>query len=151
MDTVNKTGIPSGIIVMLLFAVGAIALMSLSLPQQLNANSDTVEVAEIKEGQIIDLTHLPQNLILPNSAELKNVGISTLGGVEIISAEYISTEENPPIKLTWLDSSGNQVGYSSHSVLNKPLYYGFHDGASGVIKIWPHLGAQKVKIEIWKE
>lgn len=127
-------------------AVGAIIVALISQEE-----SVIVVTSEIQEGQIIDLAYLPQNMILPNGAELKKISMQTLAGVEIISAEYISSEAYPPIKLTWLDSNGKGVAYSSHTVLNKPLYYGFHDGDSGVIGIWPHLGARKVKVEIWKE
>lgn len=131
----------SGIIVIVLFVV-AVAFMLLPIPQHME------EVAVIKEGQILNLADLSQNMILPNGAELKNFEISILSGVEIISAEYISSEAYPPLKLTWLDS-GNNVGYSSHTILNKPSYY-FYGGGSGVIKIWPHHGAKEVKVEIWK-
>lgn len=132
------------IIALLVIGVAIVALV----PHNEFVSSHAVSVGD---GQVMDLANFPQNLILPNGAELKNVGNQTLSGVEIISAEYVSNETYSPIKLTWLDSGRNKVGYSSHTVLNKPSYYGFYDGASGIVKIWPHLGAKKVKVEIWKE
>ncbi len=154
MNTVSKTkiNVPSGIIVLVLLLVVGVSAIALMSHSHFASPAESADImVEVQDGHVIDLAHLPQNLILPNGAKLKNIGMQTLSGTEIISAELFSSEDNSPIKLTWLDSNGNRVGYSSHTVLNKPSYYGFYDGDSGIIKIWPHIGAKKVKVEILKD
>jgi len=135
----------------LILIVGIIliaGLFLLAIPTQQSGVTAKGMPVEIQEGQVLNLANLPENMVLPNGMVLEGVVLVSEGSLAgTISATAFFEESSEPLKVTWLDENGNDVSYSSHTVLNSPPF-GTDSGEQ--INIWSLRGAEKVKFETWE-
>lgn len=147
MNAYRNVKIPFELVVLAIVIVLVGLFWTAMSTQQLEVVTKEMPV-EIQEGQVLSLANLPENMMLPNGMVLKDVILVSEGSLAAtISATAFFKESSGPLKVTWLDESGNDVSYSSHTVLNSPLF-GTDSGEQ--INIWSLRGAKKVKFETWE-
>lgn len=137
-------------IVVFIISIILMGLFLSTIPAEQSGEAvEEMTLVEIQKGQILNLANLPENMVLPNGMILKNTVLVNEGPLAgTISAVVIYAKETKPLKIIWLDSVGNEISHSSHTVLNSPPFGVEEPGDK--IKIWSLYGADQVKLEIWE-